>query len=118
MRSGTRATSDLMGIVTSYITCPSTLYGAGTRGILTRGEAARDFNNPSQSAEMTLNKFKKKKKGDKRMDNFSRLFRQILRKIGGGGERVGFITRRRKYSFVHRTIREMMLSDAKVKSPL
>lgn len=62
MRSGTRATSDLMGIVTSYITCPSTLYGAGTRGILTRGEAARDFNNPSQSAEMTLNKFKKKKK--------------------------------------------------------
>lgn len=52
------------------------------------------------------------------MDNFSRLFRQILRKIGGGGERVGFITRRRKYSFVHRTIREMMLSDAKVKSPL
>lgn len=87
MRSGTRATSDLMGIVTSYITCPSTLYGAGTRGILTRGEAARDFNNPSQSAEMTLNKLKKKKKkGDKRMDNFSRLFRQILRKIGRGGE--------------------------------
>lgn len=85
MRSGTRATSDLMGIVISYITCPSTLYGAGTRGILTRGEAARDFNNPSQSAEMTLNKLKKKKKkGDKRMDNFSRLFRQILRKIGGG----------------------------------
>lgn len=51
------------------------------------------------------------------MDNFSRLFRQILRKIGGE-ERAGFITRRRKYSFVHRTIRKMMLSDAKVKSPL
>lgn len=86
-----------MGIVTSYITCPSTRYGAGTRGILTRGRAARDFNNPSQSAEMTLNKLKKKKRGWIKEFLPPCFVTRFVRfcgkwKIGGRRERIAFIT--------------------------
>lgn len=110
-----------MGIVTSYITCPSTRYGAGTRGILTRGRAARDFNNPSQSAEMTLNKLKKKKDKGISPALFRDSFRQILRKVENWREegensfyyddwkRIGM------YSFVLKT-KDKILDDAKVKS--